>query len=1180
MKNYGLQLLLKMTKYFALGMLVQVLLFTLVLASESNAQKSQSVKEVFVEIGFENVKLKEVFSRIEAKTEFRFTIYENEEYLEQTFTLQRKKMSVEALLTQISRETGLVFQQINNNIGIKKGSSYELKKKQRVEIIIQTRTITGKVTSMEDNEGLPGVNVVEKGTTNGTVTDVQGNYSLEVSDGATLVFSSVGYTTEEIEVGSRSTVDLVMAQDIQQLQELVVVGYGTKKKVNLTGAVDVATSERLENRPIANVGEGLQGVVPNLNITLRNGDPAEEPDFNIRGFESINGGSPLILVDNVPMDINSINPNDIESVTVLKDAAAAAVYGARAAFGVILVETKDAEKGKINITLNNQFSLAKPIFNMNPITDPHQFVLARNMAEQRTNGVDDYDQDYVEGTKRWVENPTEENAWAYVNGELRYYGYNRYQERIMTDFSPTQQHDITLSGSTDDASYYVSFGYFNKKGYLKPGNNEDFSRYNILMKGDFKVNDWLKLDQKIQFNSENSDRPHFYNWDVDVNSLARASPIMPVQFPDLDYYVTPGDREQYEQYIGMYFDEKNFFPYLLQGGREQYVTSDTWLTTGATLTPLKGLEVKTNFSYNVFQRNYQDVATKVEMIDTQITLDDPISYGFSGNDFIENESRDNNYYVFNLYGQYTMDQIDDHYFSVMAGYNQEYGRRRMIRARANELLTPQVQDITATIGDQQTWGSRSEVALRGAFYRVEYIFKDTYLFEANGRYDGTSRFPKNDRFGFFPSFSVGWRLSNENFMSWSNNFIDNMKIRASYGTLGNQLLGNNFYPYIATMNSGLSSFMMGDGRTPFVSPPGLVSPALSWETVQTRNIGLDFTMFNTKLDASLDVYTRDTKDMLMRVTYPSILGTRGPNQNAADLRTSGWELSMNWRDKIGQDWNYSIGLALADWTSEITRFINPDGLIGYGNNNIYYEGQQIGEIWGYETVGIFQTEDEVENAPDQSFIGPNWRPGDMRYADLDGNGVINTGSNTLDDPGDRKVIGNNTPRYSFGINTSLNYKNWTLTTFFQGIYQRDHWPHAGNWTWFFPFKSGHVEEYFLTETWSEDNRDAYFPAPHIATDTDQNYQVQSRFLQQAGYIRLKNITLNYRLPTPLLDKIGLTNASVYFTGMNLWEASKIRKPLDPESIAFDEFNYGDQVSPGAIQYPMQRIFTLGTRISF
>lgn len=820
----------------------------------------------------------------------------------------------------------------------------------------RSQNVSGRITAAENGEPLPGVSVVLKGSTQGTTTDNTGKFTLRLPNAnATLVVSFIGYLKQEVAVGGRSTLDIALAVDTKALDEVVVVGYGTQEKVNLTGAVGVADRKRLENRPIASVGEGLQGVIPNLNVNVRNGDPAAPITFNIRGYESINGGAPLILVDNVPMDLNRVNPNDIESISVLKDASASAVYGARAAFGVVLVTTKSAKAGKVSVSVGSQFSLAKPIFNMDVVTDPYEFVQARNAANVRTSGVPQFDADMVAGTKAYSENPATAPQWKVVNGVLRYYGYNDYQNRIMTDFAPTSQHDLSVSGGSDKSKFLVSLGYFSKDGYLRY-NNEKFKRYNFLMKADFKVNDWLSVDEKVIFNSQNSDKPHFYNWDVNINSLARVNPIMPVQFPDLEYYITPGDREKFAPYIGKYFGGTNFFPYLLNGGRTTLTNNDLWLTQGATLTPLKGLRIRGDFSYNIFNRVYQDVQSKVDIMENNLLVANPINNGFSGDDWIRNENNYNQYYVLNAYAEYTLPKLGSHNLTAMVGFNQERGQYRYTGAQARALITPLVIDLSATTGVQQTFGSKQHVALRGAFYRLNYNFGEKYLIELNGRYDGTSRFPKDSRFGFFPSVSAGWRISNEKFMAGASRWLDNLKLRASYGTLGNQILTNGpggpqiYYPYIATMGAGQSPYMFTNATIPFVSAAGLVSPSLTWETVVSRNVGLDLTMLRGRLDASLDVYTRDTKNMLMDVTYPAILGTAAPKENAADLRTKGWELALTWRDKFARDWNYDVTLALSDWTATITKFNNPTGAI-----NNYFVGQKLGDIWGFETVGIFQT---------------------------------------------------------------------------------------------------------------------------------------------------------------------------------------------------------------------------------
>ncbi|GJM28231.1 MAG: SusC/RagA family TonB-linked outer membrane protein [Cyclobacteriaceae bacterium] len=1043
-----------------------------------------------------------------------------------------------------------------------------------------SRTISGTVTSTDEEGGLPGVNVLVKGTTTGTVTDIEGNYRLSVSgDADVLVFSSVGYVSREVAIGNQNQISLALESDVTALDEIVVVGYGTQQKVNMTGAVGVAKGEVLADRPIVNVGEGLQGVVPNLNIDIRNGDPADtRTDFNIRGFNSINGGQPLILIDGVPGNLNRLNPNDIENISVLKDAAASAIYGARAAFGVVLVTTKKGKKGdKINVSFGAEFAAAKPIMFIDPIKDPYEYVKARDLATYRTNGSG-FDQDYIDGTRAWSEASPDQRdalAWGVYNGSLRFYGYNGYQEQLLTDYAPQQKYDMSVSGGSDKANYYVSFGYLNKDGYLKNSDkNENFKRYNALIKGEFKVNEWLGLDSRALIATEVSDKPHFYNWDVNINTTARVNPLNPITFPDLPFYQTPGDRDQYEPYIGMHFQSVNFLPYLEQGGRDTFTKNDLFLTQGLTLTPIKGLRIRSDITANFFYWDDQDVRSKVNVIENSDLNALNLVEGFSNPDYIQNYSENDQYFVFNAYADYTLDLEGGHYLKAMVGYNQEWGYYNYIRARAFSLITPSVTNLNATTGNQETYGGKRQIALRGAFYRLNYAFKDRYLFEFNGRYDGTSRFPKDDRFGFFPSLSVGWRMSNEAFMSSTSGWLDNLKIRASWGQLGNQLLGTStdiedqdFYPYIPTMGSATSPYMMAAGsRTPYVSAAGLVSPNLTWETVETLNFGLDFTLLDSRLDVSFDMYRRDTKDMLLRVGLPSILGTGAPESNGADLRTKGWELAATWQNRINSDLKYSVTLALADNQSEITKYDNPTNSI-----DEYYVGYKIGDRWGFETQGIFQTEDEVATAADQSQVpdGANWRPGDIRYADLNGDGAITQGDRTLDDPGDLRIIANEEPRYTFGLTGATQWKGFSLSVFFQGILKRQYWPPNGNWVAFYPFNAGHVEEYYVTDTWSETNRDAYFPHPHISTNTKQNVQPQTRYVQDASYIRLKNLTLAYNLPTTLIDRLGLESARVYFAGMNLWEATKMRKPLDPE------------VRPTLTQeYYKQRTYSLGLNLTF
>ena len=1148
-------------------MFLQTLFLGILIAGNGNAQ-NKSLKEINLSANWENVKLKQVFADLNKKTGFKFSFNNAEINLNKNITANIVEQSMDEVLRNLSEKANVKFKRVNSNIHVGKRQNNQ-------EAVVEFTSvadvdISGKITD-ETGQGLPGVSIIVKeNPTMGVTTNLDGNFKLSVPEASTIAISFVGYITREFTVGSQTVFDVQMELDAKQLDEIVVVGYGTQKKVNLTGAVASVSGDVFDNRPIVSVGQGLQGVIPNLNVDIRNGDPAAAIEFNIRGYESINGGAPLVLVDGVPMDLNKLNPNDIASISVLKDASAAAVYGARAAFGVVLVTTKRGKDGKMRVSFSADYAAAKPIMFVDPVNDPSAYIAARSLANLRTNGAVGFDQDQIDGSARWSADPTDENAWGVYNGNLRFYGFNNYQEKILADYSPQQTYNMNISGGNEKSSYYVSVGYLNKDGYLKNSEkNEKFKRYNALIKGDVQVTDWLKLDSRALITTEKSNKPHFYNWDVNINTFARVNPLNPISFPDLPYYLTPGDKDDYADYQGMHFQSVNFLPYLEQGGRDTWTRNDIIMTQGATLSPIKGLNVRGEFSVNYTYQDDQIVASKVNVIDNSDLAALKIGNGFSATDFITNRSDNDQYYVFNAYTDYTIDNDDGHYIKAMVGFNQEWGKYQYISAQAFSLITPLVPDLNATTGSQITRGGKEDVSLRGAFFRVNYSYKDRYLFEANGRYDGTSRFPTDDRFGFFPSFSAAWRISNEAFMSETSSWLNNLKLRLSHGTLGNQLLFSggrpDYYPAIAPLISGSSPYMFSAGaRSPYIGAAGLVSPTLTWESVTSQNLGLDFTMMNNRLDFTFDLYSRETKDMLTNVDLPEILGTNAPRANAADLKTTGWEISATWRNRINSDWDYSIILALADSKAVITKYDNPTGSLSER-----YVGQVIGERWGYVTQGIFQTEDEVSGAANQSNLGGNWRPGDIRYADLNGDGKIDQGNNTLDDPGDRVIIANERPRGNFGITGNVGYKGFSLSMFFQGVMQYQYWPPNGNWVAFYPFNAGHVEKYYLTDTWSEDNRDAYFPAPHISTNTKQNVQAQSRYVQDGSYIRLKNLTLNYNIPSDLVSKIGLSDASVYVSGMNLFEFTNMRKPLDPE------------VRPTLTQeYYKQRIYSLGLKISF
>lgn len=1144
---YRFMLIMKITVFFIMVLLLQAV-------AETKAQK--------ITLRVHGATLQEVMTKIQRQQGHSF-FFLGEQIAKTLVDAKVEQADLAEAMEVVLAEKGLDWYMEDKTIVIKRSGNQRLSVQDiKSTEVSQQHRVSGRVT---DEQGAPleGVTVRVVGGQTTVVTDLNGRYSIDVSDeNGKLAYSIVGFESIELPIDGESIIDVSMKASVSYMDEVVVVGYGTQKKVNLTGAIGVAGSERLENRTITSAGQGLQGVVPGLNITFNSGDPNQAADFNIRGFESINGGAPLILVDGVPMDVEKINPNDIKSVSVLKDASSAAIYGARAAFGVILVETKKGLAGKTRINFSTQTTLQKAIFpGYEPVRDGGTARQIQNEANKITTGRELLPQPVIDAALAYqeLENPTVDDAWMYYEGFL-YPLENTYMKDLaLRDFAPQQQYDFSISGASERASYYVSAGMINKDGFFRYG-NEKYKRYNVLSKIDFQVNDWLALDNKIAFSSVLNNLPHNYGDQWYYQSIAKHF-YSPHTFPDLTYYIEPGDHDKWAPYIGMGLDNRNPLPYLKNGGRDLGTDNDIWLTQGITITPLKGLKIRGDFSYRYFWSEDERVASQVDVLrgfNGFEMVDDIVYKGQSANDWIESGFAKNTYYVFNTFAEYVRDDLGDHYFKVLAGFNQEYGMNHGVVTRSTQLLSPLIPSLSATTGTRTNSDSKNEVMLRGVFYRLNYVYKDKYLFEANGRYDGTSRFPSESRFGFFPSVSVGWRVSEEPFMDGTSTWLDNLKIRASYGQLGNQNVGS-YYPYISSMSPGTSTFLLAGGGnlTNFIAPGGLVSNTLTWESVSSQNIGVDFTVKN-KLDVEFDYFIRDTRDMLMEKSYPGTLGAAAPSENAADLRNKGWELSVTWRDKVSSDWSYRINLSLSDYQTEITKYNNPTGAIGD-----YYVGKKVGEIWGYKTEGLFQTTEELENAADQSRLGSNWRLGDVHYADLDNNGEITTGTNTLDDTGDRIRIGNTTPRYAFGINPSVKYKNFRLDVFAQGILKRDLYPSRGNFLRFWPFKSLSMEQWWIDDSWSPENPNAYFPLKQFAYSDNKNTFEQTRYLQNAAYMRLKNVTLSYDIPVKFAS-----NAQVYLNGTNLFVISGTYKTLDPE--------YSSDLVP---RYMFQKSFTLGLRVT-
>lgn len=1034
------------------------------------------------------------------------------------------------------------------------------------QLFAQDISVSGNVKD-ERGDALIGVTIQVKGTTTGNITDVDGNYILSsVPTNAELVFSYMGYQTQTIAVKGQSVINVVMKEDMQALDEVVVVGFGTQKKVNLTGAVSSVGSEVLENKPVANVGQALQGVVPNLNVSATNGQPNASASFNVRGGTSIGWnddddkwevqtGSPLIIVDGIQVDadyLNMMNPNDIENISVLKDASASAIYGARATYGVMLITTKTGKNDtKATVTYNFNMQWNTPA-HVPDILDSYTHQLASNMQTQMTGGtVTPWMETLLAAKKKYMEDPRPENAWIYNEGSTTNMTWvanmNPYEIGVR-DWTPMQRHNVAISGGSAKTRYYISLGYQRQEG-MYAINTDVQNRYNINMNVNSEITKWFDVSAKISWNTSNYNEPYMNPQKGSVWSAMKNEPNRNLNMPIMTGPNDPIPNTWTDNILG----------WLAYGATQQTKNTNAVFNITPTITICPELNIKAELSYRpteYFQKRV--IPTREYVVDTWASTSNTHTYPSS----IYEENRHSDYYTINAYATFNK-AFGDHNVTLLGGFNQEWYYYRQLWGQNEDILTNELPTLGNTTGAQYAGDSEEHWAIRGAFVRANYDYKGRYLAEFSGRYDGTSRFPKDSRFKFFPSFSLGWRLSEEQFMENTRHWLDNLKVRGSWGSLGNQDVTN--YAYIASYGAPDYIYWVMNGEQLMgMSPTAIIANDLTWETATTLDFGIDASVLNNRLEATFDWYTRRTTDILMDGTkLPAVLGASVPKRNSGELKTNGWELSLKWRDQLANGIRYDVGFVLSDYQSEVISFTgNPNKLL-----STLYDGMKMGEIWGYETVGILQEDDFTidENGkyiligPDQSKVQSTIYPGDVRYADLDGNGEISPGSSTVDDPGDRKIIGNSTPRFQYGITGNISWKNFDLNIFFQGIGKRDIWI-SNNVYWGGSGTAGNWEMY--NNSWTPERTDAKFPmyAGRISSIT------QSGYLINAAYLRLKTLSLGYTLPKNWTDKVKLSNVRLSLAGYNLFEITQVPDLYDP-----------DQISSA---YPMMRSVAFGVQVGF
>lgn len=1036
------------------------------------------------------------------------------------------------------------------------------------------KKVTGFVLDGTSNLPLTGATITVQNTKVTAVSKEGGKFEITAPAGTnsiTLVVSYVGYESKNIKVGSNTgnlVVNLTQAA-ANALDDVVVVGYGTKKKVDLTGAISTVSAKEIEARPIANTQQALQGLVPNLNITVSNqgGEPGGSMNMNIRGLQSFSGSNaPFILVDGIPMDINSIDPSNIETMSVLKDAASAAIYGARAAYGVILITTKSGRSNKSGASVNYSTNLAatKPVY-WPKLVDAMSFALAENDAAINQGSAPWYNADALSRLAQNIKNPgSAPEMYGNPNGLSWNIGAMGLGAAANTDwydilfkkYAFHQKHNLSISNSNEKVDYYISVGTYEEQGLLRYG-QESFNRYNIDGKINARANSWAKFSLLFKYNYGKQDFP----WQIDLgrgriyDMMTKLKPTMPAKYPGTDIWTMESRINEW------------------QAERDVTINRNMVIAPRMIIEPIKGWV--TNIDINYTSDDNREVFTAKQWYWMQPN-------GVLANGLPQNSTYYNpnlytaSYLSPNIYSTYTH-KFGGHNVSVMAGYQQESYNYFNLSATSTYLLSDNVPSINTAVGTQTAADGIGHWSTQSVFGRLNYDFNEKYLLEANIRTDGSSRFAPDKRWGTFPSVSAGWVASKEKFFPLKDQ-INFFKLRASYGSLGNQNVSN--YLYIPTLGISQSNFLFGGQRLWTVTAPNLSSVNLTWEKVKTTDFGVDMNMLKNRLSVNFDWYQTYTTDLVGPGTaLPALLGTAVPKQNGGEVRTRGFELQLKWRDHIGSVY-YEIGANLANNNSVVMKYNNPTNLL-----STYYEGQTLGEIWGYKTAGLFQSTDDVSKWVNQSFLfSGKWNPGDVRYIDQNGDGKIGIGTNTRDDHGDKVVVGNSLPKYLYGFNLGLSWKGLDFAAFFQGVGQQKVWMGdlfngavlrgPANGPLHAMVYQQHMDYWRDASSPLGANPNAYFPKPYSVYDGDnsKNYgNPTDRYVQNAAYLRLKNLRIGYAIPSKLTNRVLIKSARVYVSGENLFVISQL-KLVDPEET-------GGRNGSGRT-YPLSKSFSFGLDINF
>lgn len=1086
-------------------------------AGHANSQNAK------VSLNKKHARLEEVLDEIERQTDYLF-ISNRHVDLKQKVSVDVNEESVNDVLKKVLKNTDLTYNIEGINIILRRRSE-----KHSLQVIQQVHKITGTVV---DKAGLPviGANVIVKGTTNGTVTDVEGRFSLEIPENAVLLVSYIGYVEREMQVGDESALSIILQEDTQALEEVVVVGYGTQKKINLTGAVESISSDVIEDRPIKSVADALQGTALGVTVTSAAGQPGEFSKIKIRGDASLNSDGALVLIDGMPGDLNQVNPQDIENISVLKDAASSAIYGARAAEGVILVTTKSGKSTKTRVEYSGNISFNTPTRIPESTTAAEHARLsnlaftnaglAPNFTEEAINAINNHSTVSIPKGNDWIY--TADMDWI----------------DLMMDRSFQQQHNLTVSRSQESLKYLFSAGWLDQDGMFSEYGPDNFDRFNLRSNVNLDiVKDKLNLDSRITFSRmDQRYHPKFGEWTIPYITFIQAGPNMPI-------YDTNGNYARYRM-------QANPIQALREGGEGKEFTNVVDGIFTLSYKPITDLTLKavggarfTSKEISEWRRAYGKYGPNGLV---------SMAAGQSGDNNLTLTKDNTRYFTGQLLAEYSK-SLGSHDFKLLGGWSAEMEYYSMLSGKRLNIVGNELPalDLGATDGWSND-GDETHWALLSGFMRLNYAYASKYLFEANFRADGSSRFSSRNKWGIFPSFSIGWRITEEDFMK-EQNLFSNLKLRASWGQLGNQN-GLGLYDHIAQY--------VVDGYYPFKNELAqwaklsqLPSETRSWETVEMKNIALEMGFLDNRLTVTGEYFHKRNKDMLVNIEVPSVIGIDVPTGNYGELVVKGWEVSIGWRDQI-KDFNYFVSFNLADRKDKLVDYgVEYTGFTAGVDQKV--QGYSIGSIFGFETDGYFQTSKEAQEAP--AFNRAIQDAGDIRYIDQDGDGKISA-------PNDLVYLGTTQPRYEFSFHLGGSWKSIDFSALFQGVGKRNFYlggevfqPFRDSW-------SNYSYTYF-SDYWTPENPNALLP--RLYAGTKHNYQYSSHWLQNAAYIRLKNLQVGYTLNPEWTRKVKIEKLRVYFNGENMFEFSKMFRYFDPELNKVAGY-----------MYPIMRNYSLGVNVVF